>query len=170
MSKNIVLCGFMGSGKSVTGKLLAEKLGFEFVDMDEFIESQTGISVNDIFKTQGESAFRKMETDAALQLGKKTSLVISSGGGTVLNPQNVNYLKANGILFLLDVTAYTVKSRLKNDASRPLLAKDKENAIETLLNSRKSAYINAADYIIDSNGSKFSAAEEIIKIYNLTND
>ena len=166
MSKNIVLCGFMGSGKSVTGKLIAEKLGFTFVDMDSFLEKQSGMSVNDIFKTLGEPSFRRMETEAAKQLGQKDSLVIATGGGAVLNPQNVNYLKANGIVFLLDVTADTVKNRLKNDASRPLLAKDKENTIENLLSERKAAYLSAADYIIDSNSSKFCTADDIIKIYN----
>jgi len=166
VSKNIVLCGFMGSGKSVTGKLIAEKLGFTFVDMDSFLEKQSGMSVNDIFKTLGEPSFRRMETEAAKQLGQKDSLVIATGGGAVLNPQNVNYLKANGIVFLLDVTADTVKNRLKNDASRPLLAKDKENTIENLLSERKAAYLSAADYIIDSNSSKFCTADDIIKIYN----
>lgn len=166
MSKNIVLCGFMGSGKSVTGKLIAEKLGFTFVDMDSFLEKQSGMSVNDIFKTLGEPSFRRMETEAAKQLGQKDSLVIATGGGAVLNPQNVNYLKANGIVFLLNVTADTVKNRLKNDASRPLLAKDKENTIENLLSERKAAYLSAADYIIDSNSSKFCTADDIIKIYN----
>ncbi len=166
MNKNIVLCGFMGSGKSVTGKLIAEKLGFTFVDMDSFLEKQSGMSVNNIFKTLGEQTFRSMETDAAKNLGQKDSLVIATGGGAVLNPKNVDYLKANGIVFLLDVTADTVKNRLKNDTSRPLLANDKENAIENLLSERKMAYLNAADYIIDSNGSKNTAANDIIKIYN----
>ena len=166
MTKNIVLCGFMGSGKSVTGKLIAEKLGLTFVDMDDFIEKENQMTVSEIFDKYGEPAFRKMETDAAKLLGEKTGLVIACGGGTVLSPQNVAYLKSGGDIFYLEVSADTVKKRLKNDTTRPLLAKDKENAIESLLNKREAVYKNAADFVIDSNGTKFSAADEIIKIYN----
>lgn len=165
MDKNIVLCGFMGSGKSVTGKLIAEKLGLTFVDMDDFIEKENQMTVAQIFSKYGEQTFRKMETDAAKLLGKKRGLVIACGGGAVINPQNVDYLKSGGNIFYLEVSADTVKKRLKNDTTRPLLAKDKENAIESLLKERKAVYKAVADYTIDSNGSKHSAAEEIIKIY-----
>lgn len=167
MIKNIVLCGFMGSGKTVTGKLLAKSLGLAFVDMDEYIEKSNGMTVNEIFAKYGEAEFRRMETEAARLLGKGEGTVIACGGGAVLRPENVTFLKANGDLFYLSVTADTVKSRLKNDTTRPLLKDDKANAIITLLNSREPIYLSVADHIIDSNGTKESAAEQITQIYKL---
>lgn len=166
MKKNIVLCGFMGSGKTVTGNLLADKLGLSFIDMDEYIEKQNRMTVNEIFAKYGEAEFRRMETEAAKLLGKGERTVIACGGGAVLNPKNVNFLKVNGDLFYLSVTADTVISRLENDTSRPLLKNDKANSIITLLNSRKEIYSSVADYIIDSNSTKEYAAEQIINIYN----
>lgn len=166
MKKNIVLCGFMGSGKTVTGKLLADKLGLEFIDMDEFIEKQNRMTVNEIFTKYGEAEFRRMETEAAKLLGNGKGRVIACGGGAVLNPKNVDFLKSNGDLFYLSVTADTVILRLKNDTSRPLLKNDKANSVITLFNSREAIYSSVADYVIDSNGTKEYAAEQIINIYN----
>ncbi|MEE1026105.1 MAG: shikimate kinase [Acutalibacteraceae bacterium] len=164
MNKNIVLCGFMGSGKTVTGKALAKKLGMEFIDLDIFIEQSQNMSVKDIFASFGEPYFRTLENKAATELGKSENKVIACGGGTVLNPENVAALKVNGEIFYLSVEAQTVKNRLKNDLSRPLLAKDKENAIDTLLKNRRPIYEGAADRIIDSNGSIDYAVEQILKI------
>ncbi len=164
MNKNIVLCGFMGSGKTVTGKALSQKLGMEFVDLDIFIEQSQNMSVSDIFANFGEPHFRLLESEAAITLGKSQNKVIACGGGTVINHENVKALKENSDIFYLSVNAETVKKRLKNDTKRPLLAKDKENAIVTLLESRTSFYEAAADYIIDSNGSIESAVEQILEI------
>ena len=104
MNKNIILCGFMGSGKTVTGKALANRLNMDFIDIDAFIEENEKTSVSHIFKTKGEEYFRNLETKAAITLGSRQNTVISCGGGTVLNPKNVTALKQNGNLFYLSVT------------------------------------------------------------------
>ena len=163
MNKNIILCGFMGSGKTVTGKALAKKLNMEFIDLDIFIEQSQNMSLKDIFAKFGEPHFRNLESQAAAALGKSENKVIACGGGTVLNPENVAALKVNGEIFYLSVEPQTVKQRLKNDTNRPLLADDKENAIDTLLKNRGPIYESAADRIIDSNGSIDYAVEQILK-------
>lgn len=166
MNRNIILCGFMGSGKTVTGKTLAQKLNMEFIDLDQYIESEQKMSVNDIFEKFGETYFRNLESEASQKLGSANKKIIACGGGTVMNPLNVNYLKANGDIFYLSVSAETVKSRLKSDTTRPLLAKDKANAIDSLLAAREPVYKAVADHIIDSNGSIDSAVEQILKLIN----
>ena len=87
LKNNLILCGFMGSGKSTVGRLLARRLHRPFVDLDEFIEQQTGQTVAEIFNTRGEGAFRALEREAARSLCSQSGLVLSCGGGTVLNPQ-----------------------------------------------------------------------------------
>ena len=164
MNKNIILCGFMGSGKSVTGKALAKRLGKEFIDMDSYIEKEQNLSVNEIFEKFGEDYFRNLETKASVALGNCQNTVISCGGGTVIKKENLTALKQNGQVFYLSVTPETVIKRLKNNSDRPLLAEDKENKIKTLLEGRLPIYESAADYIIDSNQTVSFAVEQILKI------
>lgn len=164
MNKNIILCGFMGSGKTVTGKSLANRLNMDFIDIDTFIEEQEKTSINDIFEKKGEEYFRCIETKAAITLGNLQNTVISCGGGTVLKQENLAALKQNGEVFYLSVTPETVIKRLKNNSSRPLLAEDKEVKIKTLLKSRSPIYEGAADYVIDSNQTVVFAVEQILKI------
>ena len=151
MNKNIVLCGFMGSGKSSVGKALSDRLNKEFIDIDAFIEEKEKMSVNEIFKTLGEEYFRKAESKAAYSLGALSNKIIACGGGTVLNPENVKALKENGELFYLSVCPDTVTQRLKNCTDRPLLAKDMENTVTTLLNKREPIYKSVCDFVIDAN-------------------
>lgn len=164
MNKNIVLCGFMGSGKTVTGKALAEKLNMDFIDIDAFIEENEKSSVSDIFKNKGEAYFRRLEAEASVYLGSLENKVISCGGGTVINSENVTALKKNGEIFYLSVEPETVIKRLEKANDRPLLAKDKENTVITLLKSRKPIYEAAADYIIDSNKTVNEAVKQILEI------
>ena len=164
MNKNIVLCGFMGSGKSVTGKALANCLNAEFIDMDAYIEKTENMSVSEIFEKFGENHFRNLEAKASATLGTFENKVIACGGGTVVNPENTMALKQNGELFYLSVAPETVINRLKTDNTRPLLAKNKENAVNSLLNSRAPIYEAAADHIIDANKSVTEVVEQILKI------
>ena len=165
MNKNIVLFGFMGSGKSVTGKALATRLNAEFIDVDTFIENTENMSINEIFENNGEEYFRNLEAKAVTALGICENKVIACGGGTVINPKNAKALKQNGELFYLSVTPKTVINRLKNDNTRPLLAKDKEKTIKALLESRIPIYESVADHTIDANKSVANVVAQILKIF-----
>ena len=120
---NIVLTGFMGTGKTTVGKMLASKLGREFIDTDDHIQEQQGLSIPEIFAQLGEAAFRKMEADVALELGQREGLVISTGGRMMLDPANVAALTRKGRVFCLIATPQEILSRITQDTGhrRPLL-------------------------------------------------
>lgn len=159
---NIVLCGFMGCGKSTVGKALAQQLGFQFVDMDAYIEEKTGKTVSAIFAEDGEPAFRKMEADACRDLSRQTGQVIATGGGALLQPGNREALEAGGVIVLIEVTAETVLARLMDDGTRPLLAvDDKETAVRELMAKRLPTYRKAARVAVDGNRPAGTVAAEI---------
>jgi shikimate kinase/3-dehydroquinate synthase len=142
-NKNIILTGFMGTGKTTVGKMLARELRREFVDTDQLIEARQGMSIPEIFSSLGEPAFRRMEADIALELGKKEGLVISTGGRFMLDPANVAALSSKGRVFCLVATPQEILSRLENDKDnrRPLLdVPDPSEQIVELLQERKQGY------------------------------
>lgn len=140
----------MGCGKSTVGRRLAERLQMTFVDMDAYIERQAGCTVSDIFRDMGEAGFRKLEHDACCTLGSDSGLVIATGGGAVMRDDNVEALKANGTIVLLEVSVDCVLSRLKNDTTRPLLRQpDKRRAATELLEARIPFYLAAADIVVN---------------------
>ena len=166
MTKNIILCGFMGSGKTSVGTALAKALNKDFIDLDKYIEQAEGITVSEIFARFGENYFRDLETKAVTLLGSQSGRVISLGGGTLLKSENIKPLKQNGIIFYLDVNADTVLNRLKYDTTRPLLKNNKQQVVYDLINARAPIYKAAADYTVDSNGSVDDAVNQILKIIN----
>ncbi|MDD3839211.1 MAG: shikimate kinase [Clostridia bacterium] len=139
---NIVLIGFMGTGKTTIGKGLAHKLSYDFLDTDEEIERQEGISISNIFDKYGEEYFRLLEQKTVKQASSLKNTVISTGGGVVLNPQNINYLKSSGLLVCLEANIDTIyKNALKSD-NRPLLCghQDLKGRITAMLKNRKGLY------------------------------
>ncbi|HHW46296.1 MAG TPA: shikimate kinase [Clostridiales bacterium] len=163
MGKNIVLCGFMGSGKTTVGKALAVKLNLQFIDMDSEIERIAGMAVSEIFEIYGEDHFRKIESDVCRALGQKQDLVIASGGGALLKPENQRALSENGIIVFLDVPAEIIIKRLEHDSSRPLLNRqDKAAAIHNLMRQRLPIYQSAADFAVNGEGSAEEVADRII--------
>lgn len=159
---NIVLCGFMGCGKTTVGRLLAQSLGYTFVDMDDYIEEKAGMRVSEIFAAQGEAAFRRMETEACRELSAESGLVIAAGGGALVQPGNPEILAAGGVIVLIEVSPETVARRLKDDHTRPLLAvPDKEAAIRELMEKRLPIYRKAASVIVDGNRPAGAVAGEI---------
>jgi len=137
--KNIYLVGFMGSGKSTVGKILAEKLNMNFVDIDKLIEEKEGMKIKDIFERKGESYFRELERKQIEATVKQEGLVVSTGGGLGANLDNMNFMKKNGDVVWLDVSLNTVLDRLKNDQDRPLLKQPTEK-IKQLFEERKNVY------------------------------
>lgn len=160
---NVVLCGFMGCGKSTVGRRLSTALGYTFVDMDAFIEQDAGMTVSDIFAAEGEAGFRRREHDACVTLGARDGLVIATGGGAVLRPDNVAALQTNGTLVWLRVSAATVIARLKDDTTRPLLQReDKEAAVEALLTERLPLYRQAASVHVDADDSPETVVNTVL--------
>jgi shikimate kinase len=141
--RNVVLTGFMGTGKTTVGVLLAERLGFDFVDTDALIEARHG-PIPEIFRSSGEASFRRFEHDVAVELGARTSLVVSTGGRLLLDRANAAALGRTGSVFCLTATIETILDRVMNDdsvRSRPLLAgSDVRERIETLLAERAEGY------------------------------
>jgi len=137
--KNIYLVGFMGSGKSTVGKILAEKLNMNFIDIDKLIEEKEGMKIKDIFEQKGESYFRELERKQIEVIVNQEGLVVSTGGGLGANLDNMNLMKKNGDVVWLDVSLNTVLDRLKNDQDRPLLKQPTEK-IKQLFEERKNVY------------------------------
>lgn len=142
---NIVLCGFMGSGKTTIGRKLSRALGCSFIDADYYLENREQRTISSIFDEFGEERFRDIETDCARELSQKTDCVIALGGGAVLRPENVELYKKNGILIHLDTPFYRIVQNLSRDTSRPLLRGDKEKQTRMLYQQRKEIYRSAAD-------------------------
>lgn len=146
---NIILCGFMGCGKTTVGKRIASRTGRCFVDMDAYIVEQAGLSVTEIFDRFGEADFRRREREACRELARRSGCVIATGGGALTFPENTAALAAAGPIVLLDVEPAVLLQRLAGDASRPLLAgPDRERKFWELYQARLPLYREAASVIV----------------------
>lgn len=164
----IVLIGFMGTGKSSLGRLLARKLKFTFIDTDALIEERQGRSITEIFATDGEPFFRQLERDLALELSLVPRAVISTGGGFPLNPDNIQALRQDGFIVALTATPEMIYQRIKSETHRPLLAQaDPLNRITALLKAREAVYQNS-DLTLDTTARTLEAmaAEVIAEVRN----
>lgn len=152
MMKNIVLVGFMGSGKTTVGKALEESTDMTFVDTDELIEAYEGSKIRNIFENKGEAYFRRLENETLKNLLSCTDhKIISTGGGIITNQDNVTLLKQLGKVFYLRIRPETVIARLEGDKTRPLLmGEDKLSKVEGLMSCRKELYEMTADKTIDA--------------------
>lgn len=138
---NIVLTGFMGTGKSAVGRRLAEVLHAEFVDIDTLIAKRAGRSVQAIFAEQGEEAFRKLESEVIAEAANNDKTVIATGGGALLNLKNREILQSRGTLVCLTARVGTLLDRLKDDMTRPLLAGENlPQKVERLMKERQAVY------------------------------
>lgn len=160
---NIVLCGFMGCGKSTVGRNIARKTGKNFLDMDSYIENKAGMTVSQIFEKYGESGFRNMEHEACRELSEMNGLIIASGGGAFTFERNVGVFKNKDVIVLLDVPLDTIKYRLRNDKSRPLLQKpDRDKVMQELYDKRLPLYKNAADIVVSGKNTPLKTAFAVI--------
>lgn len=149
--KNIMLIGFMGTGKSTISAKLREKTRMEEVDMDAAIVERENCSINEIFQNQGEAYFRQVETDVLKELLTEDHRIISCGGGAVVKEENVKMMKDNGSVILLTATAQTVFDRVKNNNDRPILRGNMNvEFIQELMKKREALYLRAADIIIET--------------------
>ena len=161
---SIVLCGFMGCGKSTVGKNLARKSGRKYVDMDFYIEQKAGLRVSEIFEKYGEAGFRDMEHEACRELSEKKNLVIASGGGALTFERNVEVFKNKDIIVLLDVPLDTIKHRLRHDTKRPLLQRpDKDEAMQKLYEQRLPLYQKAADVTVKGKSTPLKTAFAVME-------
>jgi shikimate kinase len=151
-ARNLILMGFMGTGKSVTGRYLAKTLNRRFIDMDDYIEARAGKSIPAIFAEDGEPAFRGMEREVVQELSRQQDLVIACGGGVVLNPDNVRDFSQTGVVIGLTASPEQILARVAGDTQRPLLQKpDREAAVRALLAERQPLY-DALPVSVDTNG------------------
>ena len=162
--KNIVLIGFMGSGKTVVAKKLSKILKRQIIDTDKIIEQKKKIKIKKIFKLYGENYFRELETKAVKFVSNKKNKIISTGGGVVIRPENVKNLKKNGVIVYLKNKFETSYKRLKNKKDRPLFNIKNLKKTRKLFNSRLKLYKNAADIIIETDNKNIDeVANEIIR-------
>ncbi len=165
--KHIALIGFMGSGKTIVGLKLAQKLNLNHVDTDKVIEIREGRSISQLFAEEGEDYFRKLESDLlANSIATSEQLVISTGGGVVLAEENREQL-THAVVFYLKTSPELIYERVQVDSSRPLLADtdDLYERIESILSEREEIYTAVADYVIATDNKKISEIIDEIRGY-----
>ena len=164
-ANNIILIGFMGTGKTTVSKELAKMYGMKIVDSDQYIEEKEGMKIHDMFEKYGEQYFRDLESEAIKEILNNKNQIISCGGGIILRDENVENMKKNGNIVLLTASPSTILKRVKKDNNRPLLSSNvsKEDIIK-LLEKRKSRYYGATDIYVDTDDKSVGEiCEEIVK-------
>lgn len=166
MNRHIILVGFMGTGKTTVGKLVAQRLSCPLVDTDHYLEQKRGKAIANIFSTEGERCFRQQEHDALAELVHSPQpQVITTGGGIVLRLDNVDLMKKNGWVVALTAARDVLIERLKKDTTRPLLTGDLDKRVDQLLTERKNAYDFAHVTIDTSHRSPVEVAKIVISKY-----
>jgi shikimate kinase len=156
---NLFLIGPMGAGKTSVGRRLAAQLGLRFVDLDVAFEERTGVSISLTFEIEGEVGFRKRESDLLEELVRLRSIVLSTGGGAVLDPGNRELLRDNGFVVWLDTDVDTQLNRLHADRQRPLLqGADRRERLLRMAELRNPLYAETADLRVNASGLGSSAA------------
>ena len=158
--QNLILIGMMGSGKTSVGKVLSAKLAYKHVDTDDLVVSMNGFSISDIFKTAGEAKFRELEAAVLDKLSCLEHVVISTGGGIVLNPVNAMKLKNMGTVIYLKASSDQLEKNLENEKlTRPLLA---TQSIASILMVRNSLYEQLADFVVETDGKSIDEIATLI--------
>ena len=160
---NISLCGMMGSGKSTIGKILANKLDYNFIDVDKMIEIETKKTIKKIFEEDGEEYFRDLEEKITINILEYKETIVSLGGGAIINKKIRSAIKKNSYNIYLKVDVDILTKRLQNSKTRPLIyKKDLKTELINLINKRKKFY-QKADLIIQNEKNIIDATENIIK-------
>ena len=165
---NIFLIGFMGSGKTHVGQQLAQTLGFDFIDLDDFLEEQEGETMSSIFESKGEAYFRKAEQKYLKLLGKRTQTVIATGGGTPCFFDNMQWINQHGISIYLKPTIEVLVTRLQSEMShRPILAGQTTNSLYQFIEDKlknRAAFYEQAQHIISIQAYNQDVVSKLIKI------
>lgn len=163
MRNNIVLIGFMGSGKTSVGRLIAQRLGFQFIDTDALVVDRAGMQISEIFAKHGESWFRDHETSMLNSMGIYNRAVISTGGGIVLKPENRELLRELGFVVWLTASEDIIFERVSRNKKRPLLqTADPQRTVHELLEQRQALYEKAAQFTLDSTHLSHDAAADAV--------
>ena len=163
--ENLVFLGMMGSGKSSIGSLVSKKLGLDFVDIDQEIEKELGLSISKIFETKGEDYFRKFEEKITLKILKIHSTVVSLGGGAFLNKVIRKEVLKNHISFWLNWNDEILINRIKNSKKRPIAFKSTDNELIDLIKKRSNIYSKALYEIKCDKMSKNEIVKKVLKNY-----
>ncbi|MBR6046328.1 MAG: shikimate kinase [Ruminococcus sp.] len=159
--KTVFLCGFMGCGKTTVGKLFADRAGSIFVDMDAYIEDYEHRIIADIFASDGEAHFRKLEREATERLAP-SGYVVATGGGCMVDPANAETAKKDGgCVVFIDTPFESCYARISGDKRRPLAASASREELLARFEARRGAYLSAADHIVDGSGTPKEICERI---------
>ncbi|MED0679951.1 MULTISPECIES: shikimate kinase [Aneurinibacillus] len=162
MTTQIILIGFMGTGKTTVGQAIAKRLGWKQVDVDHCIVEATGKEIRDIFREQGEEGFRALETKMLAQvLNGSIPQVVTTGGGVVTRKQNVELIVRHGLAVALRATPETIVARLHADATRPLLAGDVERNVRRIMQEREGLYDFAPVQLVTDGKSVAQIVDEL---------
>ncbi|MCG2713064.1 MAG: AAA family ATPase [Candidatus Omnitrophica bacterium] len=163
---NIVLVGFMGTGKTTVARKLVSLMNMQYISTDILIEERLSMSINDIFKNNTEEFFRKIETEAVKEVAVLDGVIIDAGGGVMIDEENVKNLKKNALIICLTALPGVILERMKDKKDRPLLNKgDKLKTIESLLQERSSYYERSNKFIDTSSLDASSVALKIKDIF-----
>lgn len=158
MAANIFFVGLMGAGKTTIGRLVARHLGRDFYDSDQEIERRTGVNIPCIFELEGETGFRRREAAVIAELAQMENIVLATGGGAVLLPENRAMLKQHGIVVYLRATVHELWLRTRNDRNRPLLrTENPQQKLEQLIVVRDPLYREVANLVIDTGGQSVNS-------------
>jgi shikimate kinase len=162
--KNIVLTGFMGTGKTTVSAELARLTGYACIEVDEEIEKRAGMPISEIFEREGEPRFREMETEMVREVSERKNTVISTGGGVVMREENMRALRSGGVVVCLTASPDAILERTGHNSDRPLLqVEDPMKKIMDLLEQRQ-PYYDKCDLMVDTEGKgPLEVAEEILR-------
>ena len=161
---NVILTGFMATGKSKVGKEVARLLKMKFIDTDDLIEKKVGMKISEIFANEGEEYFRNIESEIAKEVGSLDHCVVATGGGIVVRQKNIDNLTKNGKIIYLSASVKKILERVCKNSDRPLLnTKNKKSKIEKLL-AKREPYYKKNDFSVDTtNTTPIEAAKKIIE-------
>ncbi|MEA2022911.1 MAG: shikimate kinase [Actinomycetota bacterium] len=158
---HVWLIGMMGSGKTSVGRVLADRLALPFYDTDATASANAGMPIVEIFERFGEQRFRDLESRAVQAIAPQENGVVSTGGGVVLDPSNVEAMRDSGTTVLLEVDAATLVARIAGTTDRPLVSVDPERYVREIASARDEIYRRAADVVIDAAGSVDEVAHRV---------